>query len=795
MPGIPPSFNEKKSHLPVEKVEILLSAFRAPKHHPRSKKKLLFFAIFALFALVLIPFLCLRGNTKVEHISCIKARCTDFVGRKEYLDILHKELTDSLSRKNFQKNVKIKVLWGKGGFGKSELAIEFANQYLSEFSLCWTFVCDTQEHIDQGYSHLAEKLNLLASQKESPEKVRKKVHFYLENHRFERPWLLIFDNVENEFTDYPQRGGMILVTSQKKVFNPTFLLEITPLSKEESLELIEKITKEKRDEKMELLVEDLERIPLLINYAAHYIKATPGCDAGEYHQLFYSHFLEKEGPLWKEMDINRRYLKSLAASWAFPLKSLEKENPLAVNWLFVCSYLYPERIPEAWIDGWMAQKSVNSTVRKNELLKSLQNYGIIDYEKKTKTFSLHRFFQYMLRESRKLQLEEDLGETIALLAKYATGYDFQESSSWKEAKWWYLNARETRKILDNHSIQFSNPHIRIQQAILYQGIAEWCAFHNRYSINSLQEALKSAEQALTLKKSVLPENSLEVASAYECFGWILYALDQYPEALAACAQSEKIHSHFLGERPLEYALLLATKGTILEDLGKYEEALHCFTEELAIRNQLQGMHSRMGWCLSSQAKCLRGLERYTEAMECHERALNIYRKTCGESHPWFFSALKNKALTMYRQGRYKDAMKLFSQTISNLTLIRGEDHEDLVGFWDGIGWCHIHLGNFKKAKKIFEKTLESGLANQNRRFLSQSYKGLGWSYLKNKEVKEGLHYLTLHLEVSAQIYRETPKMDAILKDFQKAIQEAVAIGGNPDDIAHAITIGDAITKS
>ncbi len=82
---------------------------------------------------------------------------------------------------------------------------------------------------------------------------------------------MIFDNIEKELIDYPQRGGVILFTSQKKILNPGYLLEIPSLSQDESIQLLEKITGEKRGKKMEQLVEDLQRIPLLINYAAHYI--------------------------------------------------------------------------------------------------------------------------------------------------------------------------------------------------------------------------------------------------------------------------------------------------------------------------------------------------------------------------------------------------------------------------------------------------------------------------------------------------------------------------------------------
>lgn len=722
-----------------------------------------------------------------KPLSHFKGHYPDFIGRKKYLDLLYKDLLAGKSPKEFRQSVQMKLLWGKGGFGKSELAIEFANRYFSKFSLIWTFWCDRQEHIEQGYRLLAEELGI-PHKLESLENVRQQVHLYLENTRYDRPWLLIFDNVEEKLASFPQRGGVILVTSQKKVLGPEFLLEVEPFSKEESLLLLEKITGEKQGKEMEQLVEDLEGIPLLINYAANYIRTTPGCSIKEYQKLFSSHLLEKEEAPWKEVDNTQGYFKSLMTSWQFPLKSLEKEDPLALKWLFVCSYLYPEHIREDWVNTWLNQElsreDPSLQIKSKEILKSLQSYGIIRYDQKTKTFSLHRFFQHMIRESRKEKMQEDLPQAIALLAKYAKEYNYANSSSWQQGEAWYLHASEVKRFLSFYFLHFPGIDTTLQKAIFYEGIARWCAYNDRNI-----EALDSAQKALGLRKLVIPEDTLEIGVLYESIGRSLRKLRRYEESIAACDQALKIHSQYRNNNPLPYSLALGAKGLTLYKQGKYEEAIKYHEEALIIRRQTLGEISiEVGHSLNNIGICLREIGKYKEALKLFDQSMKVYEKTCGIKHPLYATPLSNKAKTICYQGHYRTALKFFFQAFSihssNSPVFNGYDML-------GVGECYLKLKKFKKARSFFKKAIQNDSSNNTKSVspFVESYNGIGWSYLKEKRVKKALKYLVLQLEVGAKEYKNSPKMIAILTDFKQALNELKALGApiqEPAEIASKI---------
>jgi hypothetical protein len=149
------------------------------------KHLLLLLVIFAALGLTLLltyPFH--KQDSSMKKILHLKSNLPHFVGREKYLLMLRKELL--YSGKKYRNSVKVQLLWGKGGSGKSELAIEFANRYLSKFSLIWSFQCNTPQHLNQGYRNLAEALGILNPQ-DSPEEIQLKVHAFFGKFNIETP--------------------------------------------------------------------------------------------------------------------------------------------------------------------------------------------------------------------------------------------------------------------------------------------------------------------------------------------------------------------------------------------------------------------------------------------------------------------------------------------------------------------------------------------------------------------------------------------------------------------------------
>ena len=124
------------------------------------------------------------------------------------------------------------------------------------------------------------------------------------------------------------------------------------------------------------------------------------------------------------------------------------------------------------------------------------------------------------------------------------------------------------------------------------------------------------------------ENEKEIVYIYSLLVWCYHQLKDYEKALEYQIKfKEKAHSQIgyqLGydlkkvEEVLEHsdraielerndAWFFEVKGVILLDTGRYEEALDLFKKAYELANH--------GWYLYSMGRCLRGLERYEEAIK------------------------------------------------------------------------------------------------------------------------------------------------------------------------------------
>src|SRR5262249_27172028 len=90
---------------------------------------------------------------------------------------------------------------------------------------------------------------------------------------FSKPWLLIFDNVE-ENVARPEKGGCVLITARRKVNlsiqSPQYI-ELPPFSEEEALFYLKQYRFSASEANQKRLIVKLEFLPLAVTKAAAYI--------------------------------------------------------------------------------------------------------------------------------------------------------------------------------------------------------------------------------------------------------------------------------------------------------------------------------------------------------------------------------------------------------------------------------------------------------------------------------------------------------------------------------------------
>jgi TIR domain/NB-ARC domain len=131
-----------------------------------------------------------RGPGRHPEVSNLPARNAAFAGREDLLD----QLRDRLRRQEAAVVVPAQALYGLGGVGKTQLALEYAHRYQADYDLVWWIVAEAPGAVPAGLAELGARLGLVqdSSQVADQEQLAAAV---LEELRRRERWLLVFDDV------------------------------------------------------------------------------------------------------------------------------------------------------------------------------------------------------------------------------------------------------------------------------------------------------------------------------------------------------------------------------------------------------------------------------------------------------------------------------------------------------------------------------------------------------------------------------------------------------------------------
>ena len=151
-----------------------------------------------------------RYPKSIPQVWNAPARNASFTGRNDVLDELRDQLLGSS-----QAVVLPRALYGYGGVGKTQVALEYAHRYMAEYDVVWWVPAEQQELINPAFAELASRLELPIG-----DNIIGAAQAAREALRLGRPyarWLLIFDNADDPAdikAHFPAGPGHILVTSR-----------------------------------------------------------------------------------------------------------------------------------------------------------------------------------------------------------------------------------------------------------------------------------------------------------------------------------------------------------------------------------------------------------------------------------------------------------------------------------------------------------------------------------------------------------------------------------------------------
>ncbi|MCX7840919.1 MAG: FxSxx-COOH system tetratricopeptide repeat protein, partial [Anaerolineae bacterium] len=299
------------------------------------------------------------------------------------------------------------TLHGLGGVGKTQLAVEYAYRYASEYDIVWWIRAESPMLI-------ATDLALLAAPLQLPERDERDqnivVQAVLRALAQRERWLLIFDNAEDARdvrAFLPQERGAIelrhniLITSRNPNWGAlarpldvqvlprdeaiTFLLRrigvITHPTQPSPISNLQSLTSDAGE-----LADALGCLPLALEQAGAYIE-THGITIADYLRLYRTH-RQKLLAYPPATD----YPAAVATTWDISFQAVEKQNPASAQLLKLLAFFAPDPLPRAILQTQRVSEtfrvSLEDDYEFNAVIAPLRRYSLVQTGEGTLT--MHR---------------------------------------------------------------------------------------------------------------------------------------------------------------------------------------------------------------------------------------------------------------------------------------------------------------------------------------------------------------------------------------------------------------------
>src|ERR1022692_4474081 len=334
-------------------------------------------------------------------------RNRNFTGREALLDEVRNQLAGGRAAALTSATRQV-ATHGLGGTGKSQLAIEYAWRWASDYSRIIWLRAEPPQTLGADFDALAEDLGLFNG-KEPTEQAA--VIEAVRKHLEKNPgWLLIFDNATGpQAVEHavPRVGGQVIFTSRYTAWGKhAEPLRVDVWRPEEAEQFLLKRVGA-RGEAPERraaaqLGEELGYLPLALEHAAAYCEQS-SLALADYLLLFRERRLELFSP-----EILGGDQETITTTWNLSFDRIRDNGkcPEAAGLFTLCAFFGPDRIPLEMIRAGADHLSeplsaaVRDDLKVHSALAALLHYSLVALEGsgKARVLSVHRLLQEVARE-------------------------------------------------------------------------------------------------------------------------------------------------------------------------------------------------------------------------------------------------------------------------------------------------------------------------------------------------------------------------------------------------------------
>ncbi|GCE10045.1 FxSxx-COOH system tetratricopeptide repeat protein [Dictyobacter aurantiacus] len=631
-----------------------------------------------------------------------------FTGREELLSTIH----TNLGRGQNSAFTRSYALYGLGGIGKTQLALEYAYRYAVEYTMiCW-IQAETLEQIQSSLLRDAQQVDLPMDADTDQQRSVRALQQWLEKHD---QWLLIWDNLEDldllaRFLPAVRQGALLITTRRQVLGTISQGIELAPL--EEAMQLLLRRTKMLHTggpNEMTCflattmpaeyaaaaeLIALLGRLPLALDQAGAYIEET-GCGLGGYLHRYQQHRLQL---LDLRGTSGGNHPQSVATTFWLASERIGQQQNAAADLLHICAFLSADAIPEELFERGSAYfgptlSSLGADpLRFDQVITVLRNLSLLQRQPETRTLSIHRLVQVVLLEhmheaEQAVWLERILAALNALFPEVVP-------DTWKQCERLLPHVLACVSVFPAHA---SNHAL----AEMMQKAADYLRAQAQYV-----QAEPLYQRALSIWQHMVTSPPPQVAASLNKLANLYYDQGKYEQAESLYIRALDIREYALGEEHPEVATSLNNLAILFTEQEKYEMAEPLFQQALSTWERAWGPdHPHVAASLTNLALLCYHQGKYEQAEQYSQRALSIQERVLGPEHPDVNHALNSLADIYMRQGKYEHAEPLYQRALQIWIQALGSEHPLLAQALHGLANLSVEQRNEKQAKVLYQQAL------------------------------------------------------------------------------------------
>lgn len=619
-----------------------------------------------------------------------QARNPNFCGRQRVLESLHKSLM-------LGGGGRVQVVYGAGGVGKTQLAIEYAYRHADQYPLIWWLPANEPGTLASFYLALAEQLGVVAAGHTDVAEARSAV---CEALRRRDDWLLIFDDAPDAdaIRAYIPGSvtGHVLVTSRNaewKGLGKSFCLRV--LERADAIEFLLKRSGRTFEPSAFTLCQALGDLPLALEQAAA-LTAAAGITFADYLRRFEDHWAE----LLQSGRSAGEYPDTVAMTWELACREVERVDAEVAALLKVLGYLAPAELPRTFLlraAGALPPPLSTRFAQPEGLegaIETLQRVSLVAAD--DRAVFVHRLVASLTRDRLPDGQRGNWCRVALSMTTSAFRFDADFTDSWAQC----AEALPHALAVSRHARAAAiDPGLNSK---LLNNVGQYLS-----QIGQYRQARDVLEQALALNDEAYGPDDVRRSAIINNLGRVMKRLGDVRQAREHFEAALRLDQARYGQSHPHVAEVANNYGTVLHQSGDFRTALRQFEWALEIcRNSYGPEHSKVATITNNVAYALANTGDVDQAIDHFSEALATAEAAVGPNHPLVATIRTNMGIALRLKGQTDAARAQFERAAAIGQGALGPDHSDVARSLAHLGALHHQQGDFQLARHYFQRALD-----------------------------------------------------------------------------------------